>query len=180
MVHLALAPGVAVGAADSGRALRGDGRKLRRRIGDVPRRRADRCPDVRLAGDHARDPVRLRTQGVLTMTELTPEDLLVENLRMREAIAALSHVVEEVIVLLPARPEIQDRLRQVVSAYTRSGGAPVNHKTPEELLAENARMRQAILVLSDVLDDIIELLPAEPAIQERLRRGNAAARAVLL
>lgn len=48
------------------------------------------------------------------------------------------------------------------------------HKTTEMLIAENARMRAAILILSDVLDEIILLLPTQPEIQERLREANAA------
>lgn len=49
-------------------------------------------------------------------------------------------------------------------------------KTPETLLEENARMRNAIRVLSEVLDEIIALLPTEPDIQKRLRDANAEVR----
>lgn len=44
------------------------------------------------------------------------------------------------------------------------------------LWGENKRLRRALLVLTEVLEEIIVLLPAEPVIQERLRGAIIAAR----
>lgn len=51
---------------------------------------------------------------------------------------------------------------------------------PQEVLFEqNTRLRTAILILTNVIDEIIPLLPAQPQIQERLKAANAQARLAL-